>query len=156
VRDPTRLVYDGAPSKNLYGVDIANYWNVGFDMFQDKNSFDAKFIEADILSDNTAFASLKSRVDFVSVFQLLHQWNWNGQLEAAKTLANFTKPGSMIVGNQIGNQDAREYTIKPATTQVYRQNAESMEKLWNQVGEQTGTKWKTQVWMLSFEEMGWD
>ena len=30
-----RLVVDGAPSDHLYGVDIVNHFDVGFDFFRD-------------------------------------------------------------------------------------------------------------------------
>ncbi|KAH8651958.1 hypothetical protein BGZ60DRAFT_520072 [Tricladium varicosporioides] len=52
--DLRRLVYDGAPSKNLYGVDIISHWEVGYEMFRDLDHFGATFIEADILSDAPA------------------------------------------------------------------------------------------------------
>jgi len=39
---------------------------------------------------------------------------------------------------------------------MYRHNPESFAKLWDQVGNETGTKWETQGWLRSFAEMGWD
>lgn len=154
--DFRRLIYDGAPSSNLYGVDIANHWNVGFEMFCDQSHFGAHFIEADILSESPELSSLRGKVNIVSIFQVLHQWDWDGQIKAAKALTTFTKPGSMIVGNQIGNPTAQEIRLKSITIPAYRHNPESIEKFWNQVGNETGTKWKTQAWMKSFEQMGWE
>jgi SAM-dependent methyltransferase len=153
--DLRRLVYDGAPSTNLYGIDIVSYSNVGYEMFRDKDHFDAHFIEADILSESDpALSLLKGKVDIVSATHVLHSWDWDGQIKAAKALATFTKPGSMIVGSQVGNHKAHEVTVKPLPAQ-WRQNPESIEKFWNQVGSETGTKWEARAWIRSFEEMGW-
>jgi len=154
--DLRRLVYDGAPSSNLYGIDIISHWDVGFEMFRDQDRFEAHFIEADILSDNAALSPLKNKVDVIAVTQVLHSWDWNGQIKAAKALTTFTKPGSMVVGNQIGNPNAQEVVLKAVGVPMYRHNPESFEKFWNQVGSETGTKWETQAWMRSFEQMAWD
>ena len=34
--DLRRFVYDGAPSEKLYGVDIVNHFDVGYDFFRDR------------------------------------------------------------------------------------------------------------------------
>jgi len=155
--DLRRLVYDGAPSKNLYGVDIVNHWNLGYELFRDQDHFDGHFIKADILSaSNPALAALKGQVDIVSVTQVLHHWDWNGQVKAAKALATFTNPGSMIVGNQIGNLKAQEVTLESIGAPMWRHNPESFEELWNQIGAETETKWKTQARMRTFQQMSYD
>jgi SAM-dependent methyltransferase len=154
--DLRRLVYDDAPSKNLYGVDIVSHWDVGFEMFRDRGHFGATFIEADILSENPVLTSLKGKVDVLSVIQVLHQWQWDYQVKVAKVLSTFTRPGSLIVGNQIGNSHAQEVTLKSVAVPMWRHNPESFEKLWSQVGSETGTRWKAQSWMRSFEDMSWD
>lgn len=74
--DFRRLSYDGAPTENLYGVDIASHWDVGFEMFRDRDSFSAHFIEADILTASdpqSPLSSLKGQVDIISIAQVLHQ-----------------------------------------------------------------------------------
>jgi hypothetical protein len=48
--DLQHLVFDGVPSKNMYGVDIVSHWDVGYSLFKDKDHFKGHFIEADILS----------------------------------------------------------------------------------------------------------
>jgi hypothetical protein len=125
-------------------------------MFHDRDHFNAHFIEADILSETPAFAPLKGNVDIVEVAQVLHQWNWDGQIKAAKILSTFTKPGSIVVGNQIGNPKSQEVSLKSLMIPVYKHNPDSFEKRWNQVGGEIGSKWETQAWLRSFEDMGWD
>jgi hypothetical protein len=161
--DLRRLAFDSAPStsNNLYGVDIVSHWNVGYEMFRDKESFKAQFIEADILSapgSVPGLSLLKGRVDIISTLQVIHQWDWDGQIRAFKALIGFSNPqaGSMIVGNQIGNPKAQEVTLKSLGVPMYRHNPESFKKLWGQIESETGTKWETQAWMRSFKEMSWD
>ncbi|PQE16353.1 methyltransferase domain-containing protein [Rutstroemia sp. NJR-2017a WRK4] len=156
--DLRRLVYDGAPSDNLYAVDIISHWDVGFDMFRDRDRFAAHFIEADILnSSEPRLAELMGKVDILSITQVMHSWDWDGQVKFAKALVAFTKgPGSLIAGNQIGNPKAHEVVLKSIGVPMWRHNPESFGKLWDQVGSETGTRWETQAWMRSFEEMSWD
>ena len=71
--DLRRLVYEGVPCENIYGVDIVSHWDVGFDMFRDRDRFNAHFIEADILSTaDAALMTLKGKVDVVSITQVAH------------------------------------------------------------------------------------
>ncbi|MCJ1437535.1 hypothetical protein MMC27_006922 [Xylographa pallens] len=131
--------------------------DVGYEMFRDQGHFAAHFIEADILSgSDPVLSALKGQVDIISVTQVVHQWDWDGQVKAAKSLTTFTKPGSLIVGNQIGNPKAHEVTLQSIGVPMWRHNPQSFEKLWDQVGAETGTKWETQAWMRTFEEMSWD
>lgn len=156
--DLRRLVYDGAPSDKLYGVDIASYGDVGYDLFRDRETFQGHFIEADILSDTSSeLNALKNKVDIIAVSQVLHQWTWDNQVKVAKVLAAYTKPGSLIVGNQIGNSEAHELTLKSPAVSVWRHNTDSFSKMFHEeVGPATGTTWETQAWLRSFPDMGWD
>ncbi|QSZ35668.1 hypothetical protein DSL72_006790 [Monilinia vaccinii-corymbosi] len=152
--DLRRLVYDGAPSDKLYAVDIVSHWEVGYELFRDRDRFAAHFIEADIVSQSESLAPLKGQIDITSITQVIHQWDWDGQVNCAKQLVAFTKgPGSLVVGNQIGNPTAQEVTLKSLVVPMWRHNPESFAKLWNQVGSETGTKWETQAWIRTFEEM---
>nr|POE88026.1 methyltransferase ausd [Quercus suber] len=154
--DLRRLVHDGAPSENLYGIDIVSHFDVGYNFFQDREHFKGHFIEADFLSTTAPeLASLRHRVDIIVISQVLHQWDWDGQLKASQVLTSFTKPGSLIVGNQIGNMQSQVFYSKIIPSGVWRHDAESFAKLWNAVGVATSTKWETQAWLRTFEEMGW-
>ena len=129
-------------------------------MFRDRSGdfSAAHFIEADFLSeDNPELNALKGKMDIVSCLQVIHQWDWDGQVKGAKTLATFIKGvGGKIVGNNIGNPTAQSIALKPLMVPMYRQNPESFKKLWDQVGEETGTKWEVQAWMRSFIDMQFD
>ncbi|KAI1346046.1 hypothetical protein F5Y01DRAFT_298825 [Xylaria sp. FL0043] len=155
--DLRRLVYDGAPSEKLYGIDIVNHFDLGYEFFRDRDRFNGHFIEADFLSSAPDLMNLRGAADIVLVSQLLHQWSWSDQLKAVETLITFTRPGSSIVGNQLGNPVAQEIPIKQhKSIATWRHNVESFTKMFEEVGNATGSTWETQAWLRSFSEMGWD
>ena len=155
--DLRRLVFDGAPAENLYGVDIVSHWDVGYALFRDKGRFAAHFIEADILSsDNPALQALRGRVDVISISAVLHQWAWKDQVEAAEKLVAFSKRGSLVIGYQIGNVEGKQIVNRAFQLPQWRHDPASFEKMWNQVGGETGSTWETKAWLRSWEDMGWD
>jgi len=156
--DLRRLAYDGAPSDNMYGVDIVSHWDVGFAMYRDEGRFKAEFIKADIMKPeaNLHLAALMGRIDVISISAVMHQWQWDTQLECAKKLVKFSKPGTIILGHQMGNIKAGDVSFAKQSVSQWRQNPESLVKLWNQVGEATGTAWKTKARLFDFADIGWD
>lgn len=155
--DMRQLVFDGAPSNKMYGIDIASHWDVGFEMYRDSGRFDAQFIEADFLSDsNEELLQLKGQCDIISVSAVLHQWDRQDQVNAASRLVAFSRPGSLIVGHQIGNVDGHAVQNKTMKAPQWRHDPASFEQMWDQVGVDTGTRWQTKAKLLSWEDMGWD
>ncbi|KAH8778097.1 hypothetical protein BGZ57DRAFT_761437, partial [Hyaloscypha finlandica] len=53
--------------EDLCATDIVSHWEIGYTMFR------AKYIETDILNSFLSFAALKSSVDIVWDFKVLHQ-----------------------------------------------------------------------------------
>jgi hypothetical protein len=175
--DLRHLVHDGAPSENLHGIDIADFWDLGFEMYNDRGHFNAKFTKADFLSSDAAMAEFRDKCDIISIFQVrvdmtfleseaakltsstpykvLHQWNWNGQVEACKTLVGFSKPDSLVVGNQIGNTTGQEVSLESLPIALWRHDVESFARLWKEVGLATHTVWECSSWIRTFEEMDW-
>ena len=151
-----RAVFDGAPSANMIGVDIVNHWEVGFEMFNDRDRFRAKYVEADILQTHNVpmLLALRGKVDIINVSAVLHQWLYEGQLQAAEELVKFSKAGTVIIGYQIGEIVAREFFLGPA--KVYRHNAESFKKFWEEVGRETGTRWTCEAEERTWKYLGWD
>ena len=158
--DLRRLVFDGVPSTNLYpniyGLDIVNHWSVGYELFRDSDRFFARFIEADIFAENAALLALQGCIDIVNMAHVLHIWDWERQVAAAKKVCSFTRPGSMVVGSQVGNVDAKDVVLEAIPTPQWRHNPASFQRLWDQVGVETGTEWKCQAWLRSWDDMGWD
>jgi hypothetical protein len=103
-QDLRRLIVDGAPSTNLYAVDIINHWDIGFDMFRDCDKFHAHYIETDILYPSSALQESNGKMDIIWVTHLLHQWAWEGQVIAAKSPVALSRLGTTVAGYQIGTE----------------------------------------------------
>ena len=127
-------------------------------MYRDKDSFKAHFIEADIMSPESdpQLKLLKDGTDIISISAVLHQWSYEMQFECAKKLVSFSKQGTVVVGHQIGNVEAKDVTFGPMKVTTWRHNPDSFAKLWEEVGEATGTRWETQTRLLNFEALSWD
>ena len=103
----------------------------------------------------TEVKALRGKTSIIHISAVLHQWDWNGQLEAAKKLVVFSKVGTLVVGHQIGNEEGKEVENPHFEGSKYwRQDPESLKKLWNEVAEQTGTKWEAQAWLRPWEVLG--
>ncbi|KAI1752890.1 hypothetical protein F4782DRAFT_498964 [Xylaria castorea] len=157
--DIRRLVYEGAPSKNLYGIDIVNHFETGYDFFRDRDTFDGHFIEADFINSSASpeLTALKNnKVDIIVISQVLHQWNWINQVNAAKVLSEFTRPGTWVVGNQAGNAVPQAVSLPGMPTPIYRHSPDSFIKMWDEVGAATATQWETQATLRPIQELGFD
>lgn len=162
--DLRRLVVDGAPSARLCGVDIVNHFDVGFDFFRDRERWQGRFLEADFLTieTNPVLQPLKAKTDIIFIASVLHQWDWAGQVRGAAALTQFTKPGSLVVGLQIGKHDAGEVVMQGLEVPLYVHSPDSFARLWEEVGAATGSRWETRAWFREWEwigvdskEMGW-
>jgi hypothetical protein len=147
---------DGAPSSNLYAIDIVNHWDVGFDMYRDREKFHANFIEADILHPSPALQELNGKMDVIWITHVLHQRTWEAQVLAAKSLVTLSRLGTIVAGYQVGEEVARH---QPATglmkADSYMHDPPSFARMWDQVGEETGSKWKNQAQLKTVNDIIW-
>lgn len=160
--DFRQCVFDGAPSTNMLGFDIADHWEVGYDLYRDRDKFSGRFVEADLMAVDTEkspaeLQALKGNVSIVHISQVLHQWDWKGQAEACKKLVYFSKPGTLIVGFQIGSAEAKEVQHPQLSDYTHwRHDPQSLQKMWDSVGKDTGTKWKVEAWVRNWQFIGLD
>ncbi|KAL9084831.1 MAG: hypothetical protein Q9165_007899 [Trypethelium subeluteriae] len=157
--DLRRLAFDGAPSDRIFAVDIVNHWELGYEMFRDADRFSAHFVEADILHPNQSLEAMKQTLDVITMLSLLHQWDWDGQVFALQEVAALLRPiaGSLAVGYQVGTVGQNLIPASAlAKTDCYWHNPETLSKMWDQVGERTGSKWICESEMKTWEEMGWE
>lgn len=157
-QDLRRLVADGAPSDRLYAVDVVSHWDVGYDMYRDRDRFSAHFIEADILYPNAELRALTGTVDVISITHVLHQWDWKDQVKAVEELVKLSSgKGAVVVGFQVGSVGER---VRKATdlakSDTYWHDQGSFQRMWDEVGRGTGTEWECEARMLAWEEVGWD
>ena len=158
--DMRQLVFDGAPSNHMVGVDIITHWEVGHELFRDRETFRGRFVEGDLLkaSEVAELKELKGKVDVISVSAVMHQFDWETQLAAAKQIVAFSKIGTLLMGYQIGNKVGREVEQPMGNTvlKTWKQSPDTWEELWKEAAEGTGTIWAVEAQLREFEEVGWD
>ena len=143
---------DQIPAAQLYGLDLEPaFIEMGYALFRDKDRFAAHMLSGDLMADPTApeaqqLERMAGDMDIVHVASVLHSWAWDDMLHVAKRLVSLTRPapGSMIIGNQMGSLNAGEYPMPTGTGCNYRHDVASMERFWEQVGEETGSRWKVE------------
>lgn len=148
-----KLVFDGAHgSKNrfgarLVGLDIeSQFIDLGYDLFQDRDSFPGRFVAGDLLDDapTNPISSLAGSADFIFIASFLHLWNWDKQVQACVRLVRLLKdqPGTMVVGRQIGSPEPGEhlFPVDPSIL-AFSHDGATFTKLWEEVGKQTNTQW---------------
>jgi hypothetical protein len=149
-----KLVADGCPSDHIYASDLRpEFFELGYKLFGDKDTLKSKFIAADIFDASSALSSLDGEVDIIFAASFLHLFGYKDQVEICKRMVKLLrdKKDSMVLGRQVGNVVAGERTRE--TRSRWRHNEESFRKMWDEVGESTGTKWKVEVEALPLP--GW-
>jgi hypothetical protein len=74
-------------------------------MFRDKDTFKARFFESNILAPNAELLAVSGLIDVIYITNVLHLWTWDTQALAMKTLVALSKPGTMVVGLQVGDTE---------------------------------------------------
>ena len=148
-QDIRKLVYDGAPSENTYASDLnGKFWEIGYDLFLDKSSLKTTFIEADVLDDESGLQRLAGKMDIIHAASFFHLFDWDEQVIAAKKIVGLLNgaPSNLVLGRQAGRLESGDSTtqVKPDKSR-YWHNPESWAKLWEQVGNETGTEWKVET-----------
>lgn len=138
-----QMIADGVPSDRLYGIEIEKELvDIGYDLFSDFKTNKAKFMIGDALNPGTSFDALNNSIDIINDSAFTHLWPWHDQRKVCTMMAGFSRPGAMIVGRMTGSLKPAEYPALVKGTTGWRHNVESLQRLWDEVGEATGTKWK--------------
>ncbi|KAL8793530.1 MAG: hypothetical protein Q9195_003903 [Heterodermia aff. obscurata] len=164
-QDIRALVAAGAPGHNLYGADLRpEYFELGYDLFQDRDRLKATFFSGNIFADQegdegkaeNGFAPLRGNLDIIHTASFFHLFCLNEQRALARRLVALLRPvpGSLVIGRQAGNVVAGEMPSRsdPAKT-AFRHNEDSWREMWEVVGRETGTEWRTEASLKEVE--GW-
>ncbi|MCJ1461383.1 hypothetical protein MMC28_011765 [Mycoblastus sanguinarius] len=139
----------------MYATDIVeDFWEIGYDLFRDRDSMAARFVKADILDANSALKALHGKIDVMYAGSVLHLFNRAKQLEACRELVRLSKIGTAVLGCQLGRDDAEEVTSICGGNTVFFHNIESLRKMWHVVEEETGTRWTVDASLGSLEISG--
>jgi SAM-dependent methyltransferase len=158
-----RLVADGAPSENTYGCDLRqDFFEQGYAFFKDRDTLKSKFIVADIFDPNSGLKEIDGNIDIIYAGSFIHLFGYEQQVEVCVRIAKLLreKPGSLLVGRQIGHLNAGVMPHRmDKEHKMFRHNPDSFQKLWDEVGEKTGTKWRVEGKMTEVDfgedQKGW-
>ncbi|KAK1519496.1 cytochrome P450 55A1 [Colletotrichum costaricense] len=144
-QDLRRLVHDGVASSKIVAVELEQgYIDAGYELFRDRDRLETRFVNADMLDDGDArLNAMEGTFDTAHLGLCLHLWTREQQMVVLRRVIRLLKqePGVMIVGHAAGHADGIELKgvwDKPAL----RHNLETWEKMWAELSEQTGSKWK--------------
>jgi hypothetical protein len=139
----------------MYAVDIVSHWDVGFDMFKDRQSFHVNFIESDIVHPSTQLLALSGTVYIIFISKVLHQWDHETQLAALRSIIALSKPGSIVVGFHAAVLDGGFIAYEKGSLKMWLHDAQSWQEMWDEAGKKTGSKWNAgQVIMRDFGQLG--
>lgn len=163
-----QIVYECGPSSHIFGSDLSrDLIECGYDYFLDKKALETQFFTGDLLNEKSSdFRSFEGSYDMIFASCLYHLWSWDVQLKASIASAKLLKPeaGAVIFGWQVGASRAKEIhrdldKTRAEHTTMFRHDKNSLTKLWDLVGEKTGTKWIVEAenglpWWIPGEYMG--
>ncbi|KAH6658077.1 hypothetical protein BKA67DRAFT_513754 [Truncatella angustata] len=150
-----QLVDDGACSSRLFGADLEpRFVEIGYELFRDRKKLKSMFVAGDVLAgsedDSPTRDPLKlldGKMTVVHATSFFHLFGWNDQIRAARRIIRLLKPKDanvFIFGRQVGCVDPGNQP-GPKGYQRFLHNAESWQSMWDQVGEQTGTRWRAEM-----------
>lgn len=146
-QDLRQLVLDGAPPENLIGIDIAGALiEHGYELFLDRQ-LKSRFGVIDVFKgpDQPMWAEIEERgVDVLHCSAFFHLFPLQDQLVAAKLITRLVKKDGVLVGRQIGSTEPGDVAAIQVGSSSYRHNVETLDAMWREVGEATGTEWKVE------------
>lgn len=140
---PRHLASEGVSSDRLYGTDLQPlFLDLGYELFRDgdKSKSQATYVAGDMLKEDDARLDvLTGKIDIVYAASFFHLFERDDQIRAAKRVVSFLKPEStnaLIFGCNGGP--------KCTGWEKYVLDTESWKSMWDEVGEATGTQWRTE------------
>ncbi|KAK8040097.1 hypothetical protein PG993_008508 [Apiospora rasikravindrae] len=143
------LASEGVPGERLYGTDLqAGFLDLGYELFGDRGWSRATYLAGDILDESDVrLDAFRGKIDIIYASAFFHLFEREGQLKAAKRMVGFLRPESpraMIFGQNQGPkiEGWEKYVLDPGR----------WANLWEEVGQATGSKWRTEMEVESTDE----
>jgi hypothetical protein len=143
-----QLVFYGADTTRVYGSDLQqNFIDLGYELFKDRETLSSQFVAGDMLNPaDEGLRQLDGKMTMVHAQSFFHLFDRNQQLAVAQRIVGFIKPGTknaMVYGRHIGSIKPGEMRTSRRTWFLHDQG--SFQKLWDEVGDRTGTRWRVEV-----------
>ena len=165
--EPRVLYHDGVPAGQIVANDVVDFWTLGQEFFRDGDSDfirDVRYLQADMMAvreggegtGGAAWEAVRGKVDVINICQILHQFTREKQVEACECLVALgrAKQGTMVVGCQVGKAEAQ--VVDHQTAKFFMQSPTAWKEMWEEVMEKTGTKWKVECELKTWEQCGID
>ena len=155
-QDLRKCVFDGAPPDRLYASDLfAEYEDLSYELWRDRDTFPNHFLADDVLSDNASYMQGNlmmnmgpGQTDMIVINMFLHLFDYSNQLKVATRILRLLshKPGSIILGSQAGVVEPIEQVLKPPFDKtedgrkrtIFRHSPESFTQMWEDAGKAAG------------------
>lgn len=139
---------DGVKGSQLIGTDLeAKFIDIGYELFRDSSKLQATFVVGDMLDpEDQRLSSLRGKVTIIHAASFFHLFTWTQQLYVGKRLVSFLKEGTknaVVFGKQIGTTNTAGQSITASVPYLHDQR--SFQKLWDEVGKLTATKWSVDM-----------
>ncbi|KAK3616917.1 hypothetical protein LTR56_025634 [Elasticomyces elasticus] len=142
-QDIRRLVADGVDSSKCYGADLRlDFLELGYELFNDRNSLKSRFIAADIFDEDSPLKELYGQIDIIDASSFFHLFTLGEQKQVARSVIKLMRPrkDGLVVGRQVGNVNPQEYPRRNGLGTRFRHDIVSWRKMWDEVGEETGVR----------------
>ncbi|KAI1317382.1 hypothetical protein F5Y16DRAFT_152903 [Xylariaceae sp. FL0255] len=137
-----QLIVEGVPSERLYGLDLQpRFLDFGYDLFCDRGKTKATYLSGDMLKDpDSKFEGLNGIIDIIYASAFFHLFERQDQIRTAKRMIGFLNPNNpdVIIFGQNGGP-------KVSGWEKYVLDERSWTEMWNEVGKETGTSWRTEM-----------
>ncbi|KAK5714012.1 hypothetical protein LTR15_010918 [Elasticomyces elasticus] len=156
-QDIRRLVADGVDSSKCYGADLRlDFLELGYELFNDRNTLKSRFIAADIFDENSPLKELHGQIDIIDASSFFHLFTLDEQKQVARSVIKLMRPrkDSLVVGRQVGNADPQEYPRRNGLGTRFRHDMPSWRRMWDEVGEETGVKFEVGGTMQTVPNLG--
>ncbi|KAI1172928.1 methyltransferase [Nemania sp. FL0916] len=148
-QDIRKLVFDGVPAENVAGAELRQgFIDLGYELFRDKKTLASKMYQANVLDDSSVgpWPQLEGTFDVVNFSMVLHVFPRDEQIsmfERGVKVLKTEKLGTTILGTACGGDEPSVEMWYGTPVMIH--NPETFQKLIEEVGEKTGTKWKVEV-----------
>lgn len=145
-QDIRRLVFDGADGAQCYGSDLQlDFLDLGYELFRDKATLGAKFLQADIFDPSSPLSQLDGKVDIIHAASFFHLFSREDQKHIARRVVQLLRPlnDSLLLGRQMASREPGEVAKmtgegKQANATHYRHDEKSWQLFWQEIGEEAG------------------
>jgi len=154
-QDIRKLVYDGAPSENLIGVDTEpRFLNLGYELFNDREKLKAHFYAEDVFDENF-LSEWRDRIDIVFLGSFLHLFSFEQQEIVLRQLVKLLKKrkGSLVFGRHLGTESGGLLKENACGWSLYHHSPETMRQLFATAPE---GDWEVSAELVPYASEGWD